>query len=50
VTLFATITVAPSYRKHILDSLKEIDNIEIFDYEIHVKGEKISELKVNKVF
>lgn len=43
------ITVAPSYRKHILDTLKEIHNLEIMNYTINVSMGKIDNLKLNIV-
>lgn len=43
------ITVAPDYSEHMLKALRNIDNVEIMEYDIMVSMDKITELNIHKV-
>jgi RecB family endonuclease NucS len=43
------ITIAPDYSEHMLKALRNIDNVEIMEYDIMVSMDKITELNIHKV-
>lgn len=43
------ITIAPDYSEHMLKALRNIDNVEIMEYDIMVSMDKITELNIYKV-
>lgn len=43
------LTIAPSYKESILKRLKEIENVEMYNYDIKVSLGEIQNLKINKM-